>query len=631
MQKIVWLGVLASLCSVGTARGVDPWLVLRGKSVTIDMGLDLSLSVFQQSQDPIWRSVNDPAVTVQFHESIPNEPSSRRIPLEEFDERTVEDFNDGIHEGHRIHLRCPAITDAQIVLILAVSQQGELMVEVEQVGGRDTVQLVADLYTWAIEPAANSYTLVPVGSGYIVRSDSDQDVTLGGFVGAAYSLPLFGMVRGDRSMYQIVETWWDAHVAVTHRSQKGTVVNLEWKPSLGALRYARRVLVRFGENLDHVGIAKAYRRYLIERDQFTTLKQQAEELPSLRAYLSRIEYRVLFWKHDQHPQTLENIRRFQNAGLPIAYFFPKFGTRAWWQDYLEPNPVPEGWPAILEHAAAVRDLGCTIKLFIDANRYFKDRPGYDPSKATGKSHPGINSHAMVEANGLVLEVLSQRGFPCDALYFDAFSAHSGHVEHQSPRGPVSRRQTFESQIACFRQTRKHGIVPGGELGRFWAVGECPFFFFTDWSSDRLRQGEPIPLFPLIFHDCYGAHFSGGGYDQRHDWYPDRHPRLYELMYVAIPSYNWITGSGLRPIRSEDWQSEALGRRIEWLKLWHAYYQKICYAEMTSHQFLNAERTRQRIEFANGVIADFDLAEGMFRVKGVEEFTGDWQRPVDLEP
>jgi hypothetical protein len=230
----------------------------------------------------------------------------------------------------------------------------------------------------------------------------------------------------------------------------------------------------------------------------------------------------------------------------------------------------------------------------------------------------------------MLDNLHEKGFRFEALYFDGYSAFSGHPEHRDAQGPVSRRQTYEAQLACFRETRRRGIVPGAELARFWSIEECDFFFFTDWSSDRLRDAEPIPLVPLVFHDCYAAHFSGGGYydEGKYDWYADRHPRLYELMYAAMPSHNWLPG-GSRPIGPDAWGTEKMNRRIAWLKRWHAYYQKVCTSEMVSHQFCNPRRTLQRVEFANGVAADFDLERGMFRIKGVPGYSGDWESPEEV--
>ena len=101
----------------------------------------------------------------------------------------------------------------------------------------------------------------------------------------------------------------------------------------------------------------------------------------------------------------------------------------------------------------------------------------------------------------ILTNLENQGIQIDALYFDGHAAHQGHSEHQSSEGPVTRKDTFEAQVNSFRATRKHGVVPGAELARFWSIAECDFFFFTDWSADRLRDGEPIPSFKLAVHEC----------------------------------------------------------------------------------------------------------------------------------
>jgi hypothetical protein len=281
-------------------------------------------------------------------------------------------------------------------------------------------------------------------------------------------------------------------------------------------------------------------------------------------------------------------------------------------------------------ADAARQLGCPVKIMISPYLYFRDAPVYDPAKASNVGFPAISDRYAEESLTSVLDRLQQNGFQFEALYFDAYSAHSGHPEHKDSQGPVSRRQTIEAQTACFRLTARRGLVPGAELARFWSVADCDFFFFTDWSSDRLRDGEPIPLFPLVFHDCYGAYFSGGGYysEGKYDWYEDRNPRLYELMYAAMPSHNWLPG-GSRVIKAEDWGTDAMNRRLAWLRRWHQYYQKVCYAEMLTHKFLNPEHTLQRVEFAGGVSAEFDLAKGLYRVQGVPGFTGDWQRPEEI--
>ena len=612
----------------GVALGGEPWLRVAGDTVSVGVQEDLGLEVYDRSGEKIWQSAPATKPTM----GVKPAGAAVTLALADAGDRQVEPFEDGTHVGQTIRLRDFAGVDIEVELVLALSADGELLVQVGQSGGDDVVQHVAGLYDWQLEPAAGAYTVVPRGGGYLIHADADEPATLDGFIGAAWSMPLFGMVRGQHTCYQIVETWWDANVSVTHTPGQGTTLNMQWAASHGKLGYARRLLLRFAEKLDHVGMAKAYRQYLIARGEFKTLTERVETLPALKAYLAGVEYRWPMWKPEDQERELDNIRRFQAAGLPVSFFFPKWIGYQDWQQFLEPEPGPGGWPAANELLDAVHELGCTAKLMVIPVYYRKDKAGYDPAKATGTDFPAISSHHVLDATRQMLDRMAEKGFDLDALYFDCNSAYRGYAEHSSPDGgPVSRRQNFEAQVACFRETRRRGIVPGAELARFWSVAEADFFFFTDWSSDRLREGEPVPLFPLVFHDCFTAHFSGGGYydEGKYDWYEDRHPRLYELMYAAKPSHNWLP-DGSRPIRTADWDTERMATRLRWLKRWHDYYQAVCYAEMVNHRFLNDAHTLQRIEYANGVIAEFDLDKGLFRVEGVDGFSGDWEKPEVIE-
>jgi hypothetical protein len=243
-----------------------------------------------------------------------------------------------------------------------------------------------------------------------------------------------------------------------------------------------------------------------------------------------------------------------------------------------------------------------------------------------------------------LDSLEAHQFQYDALYFDGYAAHPGFLQDFSPDHPVTRKLAIDNQIKCYKLVSERGVIPGAELARFWCIPDCTFFFFTDWSDDLLTSerggdeliGEPIPLFQLVFHDCYAACFSGGGYG-RYDWPEKRRPRLYELLFTAAPGYNWMLpyveddefpGLGLRagtPV--PEWDAPEMENRVNWLRRWTSFYRAVAYSEMLSHQFLNSERTLQRVEFANGVKAEFDMKEGLCKVEGVSGFSGDWENPV----
>ena len=74
----------------------------------------------------------------------------------------------------------------------------------------------------------------------------------------------------------------------------------------------------------------------------------------------------------------------------------------------------------------------------------------------------------------------------------------------------------------------------------------------------------------------------------------------------------------------------MARRLNWLRRWHRYFRAVCFSEMVDHRFLSDDRLMQQVEYANGVIADFDLAQGRFRVQGAPGFTGEWEMPEVIE-
>lgn len=617
------------------------WLALPGRTASVGVDRDLKLSVYLgEPAEAAWRSSVASPPTAHVLAAGADKPVA--VGFGDAAERRVEDYADEAgRRGRRARLSGWPDVDVQLEVIYAVDDEGAVLVQIEQVGGTDVVQRVGGLYDWRLTPAADAYVMVPRGSGYLIRADQPDEAEVSGWFGSNHSMPLFGIVRGEHSQYQIVDTWWDAHLAVRHVPGQETNVSLDWEASLGRLSYARRVLIRFGTNIDHVGMAKGYRRYLIERGAFKTLEERVAALPVLDRYLSGVEYRWIHWPQtdEEVEQLRANVQQFQNAGVPISFFYPKWPCTgltgdddpdsydAGWQGYIHPAPMPGGWPKAVALLQVIHELGCTATVMLTPHILREDAPGWDPEKHSGISLMPALSDAYAEwMMKAVHDSIEEKGFRIDAMYFDGSSAYAGHQEHKGR----TRRQGFEAQIAQFDETRRRGVIPGAELARAWAIPACDYFFFTDWSSDRLRNGEPVPVMPLIFHDCYGAHFSGGGYydEGRYDWYADRHPRLYELMYAAVPSHNWLPG-GSREIEPQDWGTGKIARRLSWLSKWHRYYMAIRYAEMTDHRYLNDQRTLQRIEYANGAAAEFDLDKGLFRIEGVAGFSGAWEAPDDV--
>jgi hypothetical protein len=633
-------------------------LELAGKGIRVVLNDDMSLSVRRRRGRLLWESSRShtPAVVAT------GGGESRTLPLGSASDVSVSAFGEGRYRGRSLRLGGFAGLDVWLELALAIDDASdELLIQASQVGGKDTVNAVRHLYRFEKPAADGGYLVLPHGSGYLIPADCPDELPgkglKGGFIGARWTMPLFGIVRGEQSLCVIVDTWWDCDVEADHVPGQLSALDFHWAGSLGKLAYPRRQIIRFSDGMDYAAMAKLYRSRAAEQGLVRTLEEKSDVTPVIRRYVENILLRWPAWNTEDGPAVLADIRRLRQMGLGANFFFPKWSSSGYsperskpttahanWQAYLLDNPVPGGWASLVEYAGAVREMGCTIQGFLCPIMQDPEGPRYDedrwPLNSEGnRPREFLSTHDALDRTRWAFDKLEAVGQRLDVLYYDGFSAYLCLPEDFSPSHPVSRRCNIENENACFAETRRRGVMPGAELARFWCIPECDYFFFTDWSSDRLSNtpvqgapapvGEPVPLFGLVFHDCYIAGFSGGGYAlyaPGYDWWADRTPRLYELLFASAPAYNWLPEPYV-PIR--DWESEKARHRLDWLKLWSSYYRTVAMSEMVSHQFLSSDRTAQRIEFENGVAAEFDMAGNRLRVTGVPGFSGEWETPPEL--
>ena len=631
-------------------------IVLQSRNITVRILDKLLLEVTSRDGQVLWASSSQhpPAMSLK---------DGQTIPLHCADKKKLELYSEGSYQGSKLRLWGFDGTDAVMELIFAVdADSDELLLQVEQVGGDDTVRQINHFYRFEKRTAAGGYMILPHGSGYLIPADCPDELpgsfAKGGLIGSRWTLPMFGMVQGSEGLCIIVDTWWDCDVEAHHIPTEQSGLDFNWLSSLGKLSYARRHRIRFAGGMDYVAMAGLYRSQAKHQGLLRTLEEKAQQTPAIRNYIDNVLVRWPAWDPDNAQAVLSDVRKLRQMGFGINFFFPKWFSAGYdssrttvnacngsWQAYLHPDPVPGGWASLVKFADSLRQSDCLIQGFICPRSQRPDSPQYDqerwPIDAQGKQIKDLllGTHDDLDRNRRVLDNLQTKGLSLDVMYYDGYSAYEPVPEDFSPAHTVSRRENFQTQNACLAETRRRGIIPGAEAARFWCIADCDYFFFTDWSSDRLTNvptqgapgpvGEPIPLFQLVFHDCYIAGFSGGGYAiyaPGYDWWPDRRPRLYELMFASAPAYNWLPmPGGDMPIG--DWGSDENQARWAWLKRWNGYYRKIACSQMISHQFISEDRKSHRIEFANGVSAELDMREGLCRVRGVSEFSGDWQVPA----
>ena len=595
---------------------------LAGKHITARVGADLRLTVLDRRGRLYARSSTTQLPAVVTAKGSQALAEARQVDLTPFVE--------GPFRGNRIRLGGFDVSDATFQLDIGIDPEADvLMIGLQQLAGSEPLEQVSHLYRFAKPVSDGGHLVLPHGSGYLLPADCPDELQVAEasneWIGGRWTMPLFGMVRqGGPAFCAIVPTWWDCRVSVEHTPGQDSVLEFNWAASKGKLAYPRRIDLHFADGMDHLAMAGIYRAAASRGGLLRTLLEKADQTPVIHRYIQNILFRWHTWNRQDGTAVLDDVRRLKQMGFGINFFYPKWADGNVLKGYLlDTIPEPGSWQTLAKLTDTIRELDCPIQFFIN---------------------PWVDCYPL-DAPGMIkraLDHIEAKGVRGDVLYYDGYAAHNSLADLSPKDDPATRRQSYEVQNACFAETRRHGMMAGAELARFWCLADCGYFFFTDWARDRLMatdaggsgrlMGVPVPLFQLVFHDCFIAGFSGGGYAlpkhyaAGHDWPADRTPRLYELMYAAAPAYDWLP-EGYVPIR--DWDSQMARNRWTWLKRWSAYYRTIATSQMVSHRFDSADRSRQSIAFANGVTAQFDMARNQMCIDGVSGFTGKWQTPEQL--
>ena len=99
--------------------------------------------------------------------------------------------------------------------------------------------------------------------------------------GDAY-LPLWGRVCDGHIFSAIIETPYDACMFSSFGRHKAFVNSVHFSSSLGKLSYERKIRFTFHEKGDYNTVAKDYRNYLIETNQFVTLDDKIRKNPNIK-------------------------------------------------------------------------------------------------------------------------------------------------------------------------------------------------------------------------------------------------------------------------------------------------------------------------------------------------------------
>ncbi|HTR80986.1 MAG TPA: DUF5696 domain-containing protein [Bacteroidota bacterium] len=451
-----------------------------------------------------------------------------------------------------------------------------------------------------------------------------------------WSMSWWGFQKGKSAMVVIVETPDDAAYKFNHPAGGPTVIGPRWRESLGRLAYMRSVRFCFIPEGNYVTMAKRYRRYVMDKGQFVSLKEKiardplvAELIgtPQIRMSAKR-NYRPGGFRYDTtnpgknyevttFDERIKQLRAYKAKGIARLCVtltgWPYMGYDRQHPDALPPAPEAGGWDGLKRWADACKELGYIYDLHDQYRDYYTDAPSFDRQFAIHEqdtvtpatAFPGTRFGFWKEgylpfmdhwdggamtyldaryALGHLIknyQLILEHGIKTEGSYLDVFG-YVPPTEDFNPEHPLTRAQCMEYRARCFDWVRANLGVVGTEAGSDWVI---PYVdYTTDAAGGRCIS---VPLYELVYHDAVLTP-EGGMRDP-----------LRCLLNGAYPDL------------PHDIENK---KAMDFLRAIVALHKRVALLEMTNHEFLDKDHKRERTTFSDGTTVTIDRNNGTYEVK-----------------
>lgn len=483
--------------------------------------------------------------------------------------------------------------------------------------------------------AYHPYHNVPSGQGQEALINSDKSYIQSNLI-ETWSMSWWGFQQGESALVVICETPDDAAYKFHHPPGGPTVLGPRWLPSLGRLAYPRSVRMCFIPNGNYVAMAKRYRRYVIDKGLFVSLKEKIAAEPRVAKLIGtpRMGQRILRnYKPGSHryrpddpahnyqvtsfDQRADELRELKAKGIERALVslsaWPNQGYDRQHPDVLPPAPAAGGWEGFKHWAGTCEELGYIYVLHDQYRDYYIDAPSWDPQFAVHEESEGSEASAfpgtrfggwkegsipfMDYWDGGKMGYLNARfalghlvknyqamfdhGIHTQGSYLDVFG-YVPPTEDFNPEHPLTRRDCMKYRAACFTWVRRNLGVVGTEDGADWVIP------YVDYCTDA-NPGSviPAPLYMLVYHDAVMTP-EGGNVDYLRC--------LLNGGYASVP------------------QDVSDQRGMELMHTICALHERVALLEMTNHEFLDDDYRRERTTFADGTTVTIDRDAGTYEIE-----------------
>ena len=451
----------------------------------------------------------------------------------------------------------------------------------------------------------------------------------------AWSMSWWGFEKGGSAMMVIIETPDDAAYQFSHPAGGPTVIGPEWRASLGRFSYLRTARLCFFKQGNYVTLAKRYRQYVMDTGLFVSLKEKIARTPAVAGMIGIPQTRVGIL-HNQSTnsdrynptnhyelftfdQRAQQLRDLKAAGIgKTLVFISGWAHLGYDRQHPDPLPPPEaagGWDGMKRLADTCRELGYPF-IFHDQYRdYYTDAPSFNPDYAIHEQDDSLPATAFAGSrfgdwkegpipfmrhwDGGPQSYLNSRfqlghleknyqlffdhGIHPDGIYIDVI----GYIppdQDFNPEHPTTRTEAMRGQADLMNWAGHNLGFTATEAGSDWVIP------FTDSvnQSGGLGRTIPIPLYQLVYHDAvlisYGEGRRGG-----------HNNLLLGLLCGGVPEL---------PVNPKQVNADSSAL----MKKMAALNKRVALLEMTSHEFLDPGRTRERTTFSDGTTVTVDWSK-----------------------
>lgn len=467
-------------------------------------------------------------------------------------------------------------------------------------------------------------------------------------------MPVWGRVCDGHTFTAIVETPYDACMFSSFGRHKSFVNSVHWCSSLGKLSYERKIRFVFHENGDYNTVAKDYRKYLVQTNQFVSIEDKIRKNRNIEKLLgapvlhhkifSKINEKSKFYDKNGTNEILyatfseraEQMKKLKEMGLDKLYIH----TDGWGENgydnnhpyILPPCEAAGGWEGMKEFSDVSRSLGYIFALHDQYRDFYYSSSVFDKEKAVtqidgshpycsiwdGGEHTFLCSSQALEYVKRTYAELEGHGVDVQGAYLDVFSVMWGdecfHEKHR-----ITREESIKCRAECFDYLDEKGLIMSSEepamqlLNHIALVHHGPFTLRPQENGEAV--GIPVPLGNLVFHDCVIVPwnwFNNWGIPKGDNG------DLYCALCAGMP-YISPYGSGLKKIgkdnRTADLElmdDESLKKEIARVAPLCELQAKLYNKEMVKHEFLGGAR-RQRATYSDGTTVTIDLDKNTYEI------------------